>query len=337
MRVRLLLFCVPALLAACTKTNGPVRVDFIGGTGLTSGSQKVNFADTLTTKAYASGTDQLLKRLTITVTYKPGLAPITYPAILSSFDPKTAPPSQTITYADTLLGGLPTTDQLRGGEFLFVNRYAARATSGTETWTYTVTDAAGQATSHALTLNVRRTDSAQVYHSFPLLLRPVPTPVSHATVPARDRARTYCNLAYGLVLPPYALLNSQQSLVANQTLVDLVAVSRASGLSLEAPASAAQAQLLDASRWPVARRRVTRLRSTTLTVAEFTNAASTAAFEDAFTKGTPFTPDPLSTGPLTKDEVLAFRTADGATGLLYVVALLPGSPAAINCQVKVQK
>ena len=337
MRVRLLLFCVPALLAACAKTNGPVRVDFVGGTGLTSGSQKASAADTLATKAYASGTDQLLKHLTVTVTYKPGLAPISYPALLSSFDPATAPPEQTITYADTVLAGLPTNSQLKGGEYLFVNRFAARTTSGTETWTYAVTDAAGQTARRTLTLNVRNADSAKAFHAYPLRLRPVPTPISRATLPARDRARTYCNLASGLVLPPYALLNGQQGLPANQTLVDLVAMSRASALSLEAPAARTQAPLLDDHRWPVAQRRVTLLRNTALTAADFTNAVTASAFRTAFAAGARFTPDTLSTGPLIKDQVLAFRTAGGATGLLYIADVLPGTPAAISCLVKVQK
>ncbi|MDQ2769763.1 MAG: hypothetical protein M3Y54_04605 [Bacteroidota bacterium] len=143
MRFRFLLFCFPALLTACGKTDAPVRVDFIGGTGLTSGTQRANTGDTLTTKVYAAGTNQLLKQLTVTVTYKPGLAPITYPAVLSSFDPKTAPHDTTFTFADTLLTGLPTTPYA-GGEYLFTNWYMARTTSGTETWTYTFTDASGQ-------------------------------------------------------------------------------------------------------------------------------------------------------------------------------------------------
>ena len=336
MRSRLLLFCVPVLLAACGKTDAPVRVDFIGGTGLTSGTQRATAGDTLTTKAYAAGTDQLLKRLTVTVTYKPGLAPITYPAVLSTFDPATAPNETTFTFADTLLTVLPT-KPYAGGEYLFTNRFMARTTSGTETWTYTFTDANKQTGHRSLTLNVRNADSAKAFHAYPLRLRPVPTPVSAAIVPARDRARTYCNLGYGLVLPHYALLNGQQNLRANQTLIDLVAVSRASGLSLEAPASPAQTLLLDANRWPLAQRRATELRKTIRTLPDFTNAATPTAFQAIFAAGTPFTPDTLSTGPLAKEQVLAFRTADGKFGLLYVADAATGAAPALSCQVKVLK
>lgn len=335
MRFRFLLFCFPVLLAACGKTDAPVRVDFIGGTGLTSGTQRATAGDTLTTKAYAAGTDQLLKHLTVTVTYKPNLAPIAYPAVLSTFNPKTLKDT-TFTFADTLLTGLPTTPYA-GGEYLFTHRFMARTTSGTETWTYTYTDASGQIGRRSLTLNVRNADSAKVYHGYTLRLRPVPTPVSAANVPARARARTYCNLGYGLVLPRYALLNGQQNLRANQTLIDLVAVSRASGLSLEAPASPAQALLLDAGRWPLAQRRATELRSTTRSLADFTNAATTTAFQTIFAAGTPFTPDALSTGPLAKEQVLAFRTADGKLGLLYVADAATGAAPALSCQVKVLK
>ncbi|MDQ2769152.1 MAG: hypothetical protein M3Y54_01460, partial [Bacteroidota bacterium] len=206
-----------------------------------------------------------------------------------------------------------------------------------ETWTYTFTDASGQTGRRTLTLNVRNADSAKVYHAYLLRLRPVPTPVSAANLPARDRARTYCNLAYGLVLPHYALLNGLQNLHANQTLIDLVAVSRASGLSLESPASFTYAPLLDANHWLPAQRRATQLRSTTRTLPDFNNAATTTAFQTIFAGGMLFPTDSLSTGPLAKEQVLAFRTADGKFGLLYVADAATGTAPALSCQVKVLK
>ena len=96
MRFCLLLLLLSALLGACSKTNAPVQLDFIGSTALTSGSKVVNPNDTLTTRAYAVGNDNLLKRLRITVRYEPGPSPILYPIPLSNYDPATATPLEVV-------------------------------------------------------------------------------------------------------------------------------------------------------------------------------------------------------------------------------------------------
>lgn len=338
MRFRLLLLLLPVLLGACSKTAAPVRLDFIGNTTLTSGSRVVGPTDTLTTRAYAVGNDNLLQRLRISVTYDRGLAPIVYPVPLSDYDPKTGPDPQTILYLDSLIkpviGG--NSNAPRGGEYLFENRFAARATSGSELWQYTVTDVAGESASRAYRLTVRKPDSAAVYHNYALSLRPQPRSAV-ASDPLRDQARVFLNLHYGLLLPKYAVLNSEGTVRENQLLVDLICAVRGSNVALEAPAYAGQLPFLPAAKWPV--RRVTRLRRTSLSSDDFSKAATTAAFTTAFNSGQLFanSPDSLSTGTLAKNQVVAFRTAEGKTGLLLVADVVLGTAPVVRCTVRVQK
>jgi hypothetical protein len=77
-----------------------------------------------------------------------------------------------------------------------------------------------------------------------------------------------------------------------------------------------------------------------LTNAAFLGISTAAALRSAFEGGTAYTPDSLSTGPLLKDTVLAFATADGADtkyGLLYVNALVETPYPGITFAVRVQK
>ncbi|MCC3153718.1 hypothetical protein Q3A66_01270 [Hymenobacter sp. BT770] len=342
MRFRLLLLFLPVLLGACSKTATPVQLDFIGTTTLTSGNKVVNPTDTLTTRAYAVGNDNLLKRLRIAVTYKPGPEPILYPVPISGYDPKTGPPEKEIVYLDSLLNPIvgSNNDSPKGGEFLFENRFSARSTSGTELWQYTATDVAGETASRAYRLTVRKTDSAAVYHNYTTVLRPVPrTDTTRAARSTRARSRVFLNLRYGLLLPKYALLNQENSLQSNQPLIDLIALSSdGTTVSLSAPADT-RVLVLNAASWPVANRRATELRATRLTLAEFSTATTAAAFNAAFTNGTAFS-DPLTTGTLTKNQVIAFRVAEGTathTGLLLVSDVVLGTAPALSCSVKVQK
>ncbi|WP_201982694.1 hypothetical protein [Hymenobacter rubidus] len=330
MRFCLLLLCLPVLLASCSKTATPVRLDFIGTSSLTSGNKTVGPNDTLSTRVYAVGADKPLKRLRITVTYDPGLTPITYPLPLSSFDPtKNAPAAQELIYLDSLIAPLP--QDPSGREYLFVNQFGARATSGTEQWQYTATDTQGATASRAYRLTARKPDSAAVYHSYTALLRPVPVnPIG------KTRARVFLNLHYGLLLPKYALVNQEASLLANQNLVDLICLTNSTGtaLRLSAPADT-QAIKPNSVNWPS--RRSTQLRRTNLTSDQFSAAVTTAAFETAFNAGAAFTANPLSTGTLTKDQVIAFKTADGLTGLLRVSDVVLGSAPVLTCLIRVQK
>ena len=343
MRFRLLLLLLPVLLGACSKTNAPVQLDLIGATGLTSGSRTVSPSDTLTTRAYAVGNSDSLRHLRIVVTYSPGLEPISYPTPISSFNPDNAPPAQEVVYLDSLIkpaykGNNPPP----GGEYLFNNSFSTRTTSGTELWQYTVTDRKGESASRAYRLTVRQPDSALVYHRYTALLRPVPRNRAVADS-IRAVRRVYLDLRTGLLLPKHAVLSLepsvQPSMRENQALVDLIALSPdGNSVSLSSP-NDTRVLVLDAGRWP--NRRTTLLKSTRLTDTDFNNAATPAAFATAFTNGANFSPNTTNTGPLVKNQVIAFQVKDddGATysGLLLVSNLVLGTSPTVTCIVKVQK
>ena len=196
MRFRLLLLLLPVLLGACSKKDQPVQLDFIGNTTLTSGNRVVNPNDTLRTRAFAVGNDNLLQRLRVTVSYSFGLFPYLYPVPISGFDPKNAPGAREVVYMDSLISPIlstPTyTSPYRGGEFLFENRFAARSTSGTELWQYTATDAASESAARAFRLTVRKPDSAAVFHNYTTLIRPVPGSPVAVSINSSQRARAPC-------------------------------------------------------------------------------------------------------------------------------------------------
>ena len=330
MRFRLLLFCLPIVLGACSKTNAPVQLDFIGNSTLTSGSKIVGFGDTLTTRAYAVGNDYPLKRLRIQAEYKPGPQPILYPSPLSGYDPNNAPQSQTIVYLDSLITPVMETNSPKGGEYLFQNRFSARATSGSELWQYTASDAEGQTASRAYQLTVRKTDSAAVFHSYTVIMRPPPAD----SIRLRDRARVFLNLGYGLLLPRYAVLNNESSVQGNQQLIDLICTVRGTNVTLDAPAYSPQANPEPNPRWP--NPRATKLYQTQLRAEDF-NKASTIDTLAVAPNSPQFTPDKLSTGTLAKNQVVAFKTVEGKAGLLLVSDLVLGTAPVITCIVKVQK
>ena len=348
MRIRSLCTCLPALtlLAACAKSDAPVRLDFVGAAGLLSGNRTVTAGDTLVTRAYAVGNDQLLKRLRIEVTYEPGPAPILYPVPTSSFKQEDAPKAFSLIYLDSVLSVSPT-DEARGGEFLFLNGLMARTTSGKETWTYTATDISQQTAARGYHLTVHKSDSAAVFHGYPLILRPLPLAAARPAS-VRDSRRVFLNLRYGLLLPRYALLNNASTLQANQILVDLVCVADRTGttVSLVAPTDTTSRVPQLGNDWPADHRRATEVHAVGLTATQFTNATTPASFEAAFQAGKPYQPatgpdNDKTTGPLALNQVVAFKALDDKGmpyyGLLQVTALTGGTNPLLTCQVKVQK
>ena len=336
MRFRfLLLLSLPLLLVACAKTNAPVRLDFIGLTTLVSGARTVSPNDTLATRAYGVSIDNKLQRLHISVTYSPGPGPILYPIPIAGYDLKNNPKDQNIVYLDSLIKPIAgnSNGTTQGSQYLFENHFSARSTSGAEIWQYTLSDNAGNSTTRAYRLSARKTDSAVVFHNYTIFIQPLPR-VKATPDTIRDRARVFLNLPYGLLLPKYAVLNNENSVKANQQLVDLICTLRGGSLAWEAPADTAQNKYLLTTKWPV--RRVTSLRKTGLTADDFTNALTTLAFTTAFNSGTKFT-DSLSTGTLTKTQVLAFKTTEGKVGLMQINDIILGTKPKLRCTVKVAK
>ena len=355
MRIRSLFACLPmlALLAACAKDPLPVRLDFVGATGLLSGNRTVGAGDTLVTQAYAASNDanRPLQRLRIEVTYEPGPTPILYPIPTSSFNANDAPKASTIIYLDSVLSTTPS-DLASGGDALFVNGLMARTTSGKETWTYTATDASGQTAARSYRLTVRKSDSAAVFHSYPLILRPLPFKAPRP-FRVRDSRRVFLNLRAGLLLPRYSVLNntgpSQANIQqANQLLVDLVCVANQAGtaVSLVAPVNSDSELPKSIVSWSTDNRRDTKIHALGLTPAQFTAAATAADFLAAYNASKAYKPtngpaNESTTGPLAASQVIAFEALDGAGvtyyGLLQVAAFTGGTNPVLTCQVKVQK
>jgi hypothetical protein len=343
MRFRLLLLCLPALLGACSKVGAPVRLDFIGATGLTSGNRTVGASDTLITRAYAEGNDNDLTHMRITVKYEPARKPILYPLPLTSYDPTKAPTDEALVYVDSLIDRTPpdANGNPRGGSFLFTNRFTARSTSGTELWEYTATDQNQASATRVFRLTVRKTDSAAVFHNYTVRFRP---PVVPATRPlpadvraVRDQSLTFLNMRSGVLLPRYSLINQSNSLIGNQQLVDLICVASNTTVSLTAPTNVTSLGIT-ATNWPT--RRPTQLRATGLDMVAFNNASTTAFFNTTFDNGTRFGADSLSTGTLTKGQIIAFRVNEdnqNYTGLLLVSDIVLGTAPRVTCLVKVQK
>ncbi len=298
-----------AALAACEKTAAPVRLDFVGDTNLTSSDRILNAADTFRTRVFAAAVagGPLLKHLKISVTYSPGLRPINYPVLLSSFKTSDAPPDTTLILLDKDLPGQPP-------EYRFTPTFGARSTSGTERWTYTVTDVDGQTNTRSYRLTVRKADSAAVYQSYALL----PT-----LQPNEERARPYFALRPGLLLPRFAV----DTQPATQAQIDLVAVNDNGGISLAAPKAVAT--------WP-GPKRATTLRRTTLDATKFTAVLTAAGLATEYNNAPPAV-DPLRSGSLTDAVVLAFRTEDGRYGLLSISKPTLTPFPAFSCAVRMQK
>ncbi|MDO7845188.1 hypothetical protein Q5H92_02390 [Hymenobacter sp. M29] len=342
MRFRfLMLFCLPVLLGACSKTSRPVQLDFVGSSTLTSGNKTVAANDTLTTRIYAVGNQDSLRRLRVEVAYSPGLSPINYPTPVSSFDPGNAPEGETIVYLDTLVKPIYTGSRPPdGGEYLFNNAFVARATSGTEQWQYTITDKKSETASRALRLTVRKADSAAVYHSYTALLRPVPrNRTANDAGLLRATRRVYLNLRTGLQLPKYAVVNNLATVQSNQLLVDLICTSTdGTSVRLSSPTDTVNVKLND-GQWPRSHRNATVLRATRLNETDFANTTTVVGINNAFTASTPFT-SASSTGILAKNQVVAFQVTEKGTthtGLLLVSNLVLGTTPVLTCSVKVTK
>lgn len=300
-------------LAACNPDPNPgPQIDLVGSSRFLSTDRRTTtLGDTFTTRIYAQSRDTSngpeLRHLRIRVEYAPTFNPIVYPA--PPFDPTNFPKDNLI-YLDSTL---------KAGQRQIAFQFTAgnRTTSGRENWTFEVEDADGRVSSRGFRVAVRNNDSALVYHRYTLRL-PAPN------LPA---ARRFLALRPGLALPAFTLRTS----AANQALIDLVYLPGA-GSSLAAPND----PLLNSALASWTTRRATQLRSTSLTQANFESLDTETELTNAFTTGSAFTPA-TRTGALTKGQVVAFRTADNSTGVIFVQDLLKAPTPAALLQVRVTK
>ena len=304
------------LLAGCSRVSGPLKLYFISSPRFTSGNRAgVLSGDTLATSLYAVADSSAsqpgnLTRFRAVVTYMPRRQPFAYPVLPGSI---VKPPNDPeIVYLDTVL---------TRKDFLFTPVFGARTTSGSENWTFTASDAAGNSSARSFILVVRYTDSLKLYHDYTLKLR----------VPANRKSdRRFIDLKSGLALPAYSVVGQ----VPNsdlQKLTDLIVLP--DGLGLVSPDSAGAR--LDARRWPTGNRSQTRFRLTTLLPADFTGAQDVNTIQNQFAGA-----GRASIRTLALNQVYAFRVyqPDKTTAVygLMLVKNLPNGTTTTGLQLEIR-
>ena len=317
--LRILLLLPPlALLAACDPALGPgPRIALVGSTRFLSANRLLTIpGDTVTTKLYASTAEtEPLTRVRIAVTFTPRKEPLDRSALQASNTLYRDYPKDSVglVYLDTLLSP-------RTREFVFQNTVSIRTTSGRETWTYEATDSENRTSQTSIVLALNNADSALVYHRYTVRLQ----------TPRDFDSRPYLALLPGLTFPRYSARMSQ----GVQQLIDLIYLPGANnGVVLASPAD----QRIPLA-WPVGGRRATQLRAPTAIpdLNAFSAADTDLELTAAFDTGTALA-DPLRTPPLTKGQIIAFRTADQKSGLIYVDSFVLTPVPSVVLQVHIQK
>lgn len=304
----LLLF--PLFLSACEPSlqSGP-RVEFVGSSRFNPSSRRLTtIGDTVAVKVYAEAENDeaTLTRLVIMAKYQPRARPIIYTSFYKEGEDSLA---SNLVYLDTVIVG--------SSEFAFQSVQPARTTAGKEIWTYTFTDSEGKDGVRSLYLRLGRTDSAAAYHSYTVPLQ----------APGALGRRTFLALREGLTLPIFSL----RRIPKNQQLVDLVYVPPTTTTTTPSLTTTTDATL----KLPWIGR-ATQIRRTTLTDTDFTGATTTAQLTALFNQGTAFTPA-TSTGPLTKGQVIAFKTPENKYGLLQINDIITTGIRSLVVQVRVTK
>lgn len=319
------------LLAACTTESPLLQLYFVGSSRFTSGNRTgLQPADTLAARLFAvadSAGGTGLQGFRVTTTYSPNREPFAYQLPLTSFVYRNLPTGQQLTFFDTVFAASP----IRR-DYLFTSPFGIRTTTGSERWEFEAFDTANRTASRAFTLVTRRSDSASVYHDYTLRL----------TVPARAAtAHRFLELKSGLALPVFTVLGHAAVVDGTRNQQDQVdLIQSVDGLRLYSPDSVSQAVTFSATRWPVGRRRSTRLRLTTLTANDFTGQTDTTAIRRLY--GTASGPVRASITSLVAGRVYAFRThplngeAD-TFGLLRIVSIPGGTVAGLQLQIRAAK
>ncbi|RSK49606.1 hypothetical protein [Hymenobacter rigui] len=304
----LLLF--PICLTACEPAleSGP-RVNFVGSSRFNPASRRITtIGDTIAVKVFAEAgkDDAPLTHLLIKAEYQPAAYPILYPSTYKESDA----PRSSLIYLDTTFQ--------RTGEFAFQSVQPARTTAGKEVWTYTFTDSEGKTGVRSLYLRLGRTDSAVAYHSYTVPLQ----------APGAFGRRSFLALREGFTLPSFSLRNIPD----NQKLADLVYVP---GNTTINPGLATTTDTGLKLPWTG---RATEIHPTPLTASAFGNYATTEDLTNIVNQyqSQKFTPA-TRTGPLTKGQVIAFKTPDNKYGLLLVQDIITTGIRTLVLQVRITK
>ena len=294
------------LLTACEPAlqSGP-RVEFVGSSRFNTTDRRLTTpGDTVANKVYGEADGSDLTRLQITVDYEPVPEPIIY-------DPIQEPQERTFTYLDM---AIPASAK---DEYAFQSVQPTRTTAGLEVWHYKFTDAEGRTGVRSLRLRLGRTDSAAAYHSYTVTIQ----------APG-DKRRRFLALREGLVLPDFSVIDLPQ----NQPLIDLVYVPQT---GTAAPTFATTTDDALGLKWT--NPRLTLIRSTSLTAANFAAVGTTVALTTAFNNGLTFPTRATSTGVLKEGQVIAFQTPGEKYGLLLVQTIVTTGIRSVVVQVRVSK
>jgi len=347
------------LLAGCTKTYGPQRLDFVNTTRFTSSNRTgLNPADTLASRLYAENNDASgpkLGRLLVTVQYRPKRDPFLYPTPVSSINRDLIDKNpEDFVFLDSALVKTVSGQNVYPDNFLLTTTYGVRTTTGSEHWQYELRNSNNDVTaSRAVDLGMRRIDSLAVYHDY-LLKLVIPAVGVDATPEIRSKsARRFLSLYAGLALPAYTVLRAGapgDAQNAAQQVVDLIILP--DGLTLVSPdsptLSSGSTPALNSTRWPntAANRRATLIYpAPNITTATFTSQLTAAAIQAAYTTaaGSAGSATGKLVGPVGANQVYAFRTDEGAGaatryryGLLLVVSVPTSSTTATTAGLQLQ-
>ena len=316
--MRLLIFCVLLLGAAgCGKTSAPLKLDFTSSNRFVSGNRTVTVGDTLAARIYADDTGADPKGITnlkITVDYAPRLAPFAYPTPLTNFQLSSVPSMPQVVYLDSMLApnALPT-------ELLYTTVFGVRTTVGTERWTFTATDKAGNSRSRAFTISQRRTDSVATYHDYTLQLNLLAT----------TGVRRFIDLKSGLAVPRFTALN-QANAATLQPMLDAILLPDG---SLASPDYFSGSRLngLSTTNWPTGNRNATRFVRTNLDDNSFVLQTDTTTYRTQYKSATPAS---IITG-LTTRQVYAFRIP--GTPARYGLLLVANTTSGLQLRVRVMR
>ncbi len=314
-----LISLVAATLASCAKSKGPLQTYFIGATRFTSGNRTgVGPADTLATRFYvdaSSSATQGLKNVRITVYYSPRRLPFVYPTPITSVLPPSVATSEQLVYMDSTLTSAP-------NELLLTTVYGVRTSAGSERWTYTATDNAGNTSARSFVITQRRADSTAVYNDYTLKL----------PVPATSKlARRFIDLKSGLALPAFSVVGNPIN-PELQKLTDVIVLP--DGLTLSSPKDLAEVYF-KSGKWDASNRSATRFYLTSLTPTDFTGVTDAVGLAQQFVA-----PGVSQISGLLVGQVYAFYVTNGTEplyGLLRVVALPAGTTAGLQLEIRIAK
>ncbi|MCC3155945.1 hypothetical protein LJ737_01760 [Hymenobacter sp. 15J16-1T3B] len=315
--MRLLRLISPLLLlvlltAGCKQDTSAPLLDFISnGTALTA-DRTATAADTFEVRVFAEARDKGpgLRRLTVTTQERFYRNPV-QPKFQDSLP---------LVYFDTVF-----TQPTPPRNFLLINRFGAGTNAGRQEWKYTVTDVDGNKATRGYRITVQPADSVNPLHTYSVRLQ----------APRRSGSRAILAAERGFVLPAYAAYNPGPDLqLSYLRWADLVYVPTATGPVLAAPSASAalSSSVLRVNSWPL--RRATELGASTVTSGEFNAINTASALSTAVAAST------LRAGaavPVGKDKAVAFRTADGNEGLLYITDVGTTAPVDLIMTIKIRR